>query len=45
VAAQPVGLFVQERYSTCGHPANLEIKTIKVGAIGGLITHRVETSQ
>ena len=45
LVAQPLGLVLQERFTTTGHPGNLEIKSISVNPTGNLITHRVETVQ
>lgn len=45
IIAQPVGLFVQERYTTSGYPANLEIKRISVQPNSKLVIHRIETMQ
>ena len=45
IIAQPLGLLLQERYTTTGHPGNLGIKSVSVNPAGNLITHRVETAQ
>lgn len=45
IVAQPLGLMLQERYTTCGDPGSLEIKNISVNPNSGLIIHRVETIQ
>lgn len=45
VVAQPLGLLLQERFTTTGQPGNLEIKNVSVNSTGNLITHRVETVQ
>lgn len=45
VIAQPLGLLLQERFTTTGQPGNLEIKNVSVNPTGNLITHRVETVQ
>lgn len=45
IFAQPLGLFLQEHYTTTGNPGNLEIKSIGLQANPNLIVHRVETSQ
>jgi hypothetical protein len=45
VVAQPLGLLLQERYTTSGQPGNLEIKNVSVNPASNLITHRVETIQ
>ena len=45
ILAQPLGLFLQEQYTTSGQPGNLEIKNIQVKPTANLIIHRVETIQ
>jgi len=45
IVAQPLGLLLQERYTTTGTPGNLEIKSVSVNPAGNLIIHRVETVQ
>jgi len=45
IMAQPIGLFVQEQYTTSGYPANLEIKRITVRPNANMVIHRVETVQ
>lgn len=45
IVAQPLGLILQERFTTTGQPGNLEIKSVSVNPAGNLITHRVETVQ
>jgi hypothetical protein len=45
IFAQPLGLFLQEHYTTTGNPGNLEIKSIGLQANPNLIVHRVETTQ
>jgi hypothetical protein len=45
LVAQPLGLLLQERFTTSGHPGNMEIKNVSVNPTGNLITHRVETVQ
>ncbi len=45
IVAQPLGLLLQERYTTSGDPGDLEIKSISVNPNSGLIIHRVETIQ
>jgi len=45
ILAQPVGLMLQERYTTCGEPGNLEIKSVTVNPQAKLMTHRIETYQ
>ena len=43
--AQPVGMAIQERYTTDPDPGNLEIRSITLKPSGNLIAHRVETVQ
>ncbi len=43
VFAQPLGLLLQERYTTCGIPDNLEIKDITGKTTSNLVIHRVNT--
>lgn len=45
IVAQPLGLLLQERYTTTGVPGNLEIKSVSVNPASNFITHRVETVQ
>lgn len=45
ILAQPIGMILQKQYTTTGYPGNLEIKSISVNADGGIIKHRVNTSQ
>ena len=45
IFAQPLGLLLQERYTTSGYPGNLEIKDIRVRPASNLIIHRVNTIQ
>jgi hypothetical protein len=45
VLSQPLGLLLQERYTTTGQPGNLRIKSITAKANGGVMTHRIETTQ
>lgn len=43
--AQPLGLFFQEHYTTCGDPASLEIKHIRLVSSANMVVHRIETTQ
>ena len=45
ILAQPLGLLLQERFTTSGQPGNLQIKNIRVNPDTKLITHRVDTTQ
>ncbi|MCB0193912.1 MAG: hypothetical protein KDJ65_18320 [Anaerolineae bacterium] len=45
IFAQPLGLFLQEQYTTSGEPGNLEIKSISLNPNARVVTHRVETTQ
>ena len=45
IVAQPLGLWLQEQYTTSGHPGNLEIKNISLQPTGGMIAHRIDTVQ
>ncbi len=45
ILAQPLGLFLQEHYTTSGHPGKLEIKNISLQPNPNLIAHRVDTTQ
>ena len=45
VFAQPLGLFLQERYTVNGQPGSLVIKRVTLQSDSGLIIHRVETTQ
>jgi hypothetical protein len=45
IVAQPLGLLLQERFTTTGQPGDMEIKNVSVNPAGNLITHRVETVQ
>jgi hypothetical protein len=45
IVAQPLGLLLQERFTTTGHPGSLEIKNISVNPTSSLIIHRVDTIQ
>jgi hypothetical protein len=43
--AQPLGMVLQQKYTTSGYPGNLQIKSITVNPEAKVITHRVETLQ
>ena len=45
ILAQPLGLMLQERFTTSGHPGPLEIKNISLEPTAKLIVHRVDTAQ
>jgi hypothetical protein len=45
IFAQPLGLFLQERYTVTGNPGNLEIKNITTRMVGSLTVHRIKTTQ
>lgn len=45
IFAQPLGLLLQERYTTSGEPGQLEIKSVSLISNPNLIIHRVETVQ
>ena len=45
ILSHPLGLLLQERYTTSGSPGNLEIKSIRARSNSNLIVHRVETVQ
>ncbi|MCB0209074.1 MAG: hypothetical protein KDJ52_07085 [Anaerolineae bacterium] len=45
IFAQPLGLFLQEQYTTSGNPGKLEIKRITLNPNARVVTHRVETTQ
>lgn len=45
ILAQPIGMALQEKFTTSGFPGNLEITHISVNANKGIITHRVNTIQ
>ncbi|MFQ5613978.1 MAG: DUF6391 domain-containing protein [Anaerolineae bacterium] len=45
IVSQPVGLVLQERFTTSGEPGQLEIAGIRRAIQGGLTIHRVETRQ
>jgi hypothetical protein len=43
--AQPLGMAVQQKYTTSGYPGNLQIRSITINPDAKVVTHRVETSQ
>jgi hypothetical protein len=45
IFAQPIGLFLQEKFTTSGYPANLEIKRISLMSNSKVVIHRVDTVQ
>lgn len=45
IAAQPLGLFLQERFTTSGQPGQLEIVTVRRASQRGMVVHRIETRQ
>jgi hypothetical protein len=45
ILAQPLGLWLQEEYTTSGDPGNLEIKSITLQPNARFIVHRIETTQ
>jgi len=45
VAAQPLGLLLQEKFTVTGVPGNLEIVAIKRGLNGRMVIHRIQTRQ
>ena len=45
ILAQPLGLLLQERYTTDGDPGNLEIKRVSLKPAGQMIVHRIDTAQ
>jgi len=45
ILAQPLGLWLQEEYTTSGDPGNLEIKSITLQPNSRFIVHRIETTQ
>ena len=45
ILSQPLGLMLQERYTTSGEPGNLQIENISVKPDSKLITHRIDTTQ
>jgi len=45
IFAQPLGLWLQEQYTTSGDPGDLEIKSITLQPNARFIVHRVETAQ
>lgn len=44
IIAQPLGLFIQEKYTTSGNPATLEITGVERTDVGNLVVHRVHTT-
>lgn len=45
ILAQPLGLFLQEHYTTTGNPGNMEIRNVSLQPNPRVIVHRVETIQ
>jgi len=45
IFAQPIGLYLQEHFTTSGYPANLEIKRVSLQPNARMVIHRVETTQ
>jgi len=45
ILAQPLGLLLQERYTTDGDPGPLEIRRVSLKPAGRVIAHRIETAQ
>lgn len=45
ILAQPVGLMLQEQFTTNSDPGQLEIRDIRFHSTGNLIVHRVDTGQ
>lgn len=45
IAAQPIGLAFQEKFTVSGQPANLKITSIKQISNGGMTVHRISTQQ
>lgn len=45
LAAQPLGLIIQERYTVSGEPGKLEIVSVNRSQNGGMVVHRVKTKQ
>jgi hypothetical protein len=45
ILAQPIGMAIQERYTTDPNPGNLEIKNISLKPAANLIVHRIDTVQ
>jgi len=45
LAAQPLGLLIQERYTVSGNPGNLKIVSVNRSQNGGMVVHRIKTKQ
>ena len=45
ILAQPLGMAIQEHYTTEPDPGNLEIKNISLKPTANLIVHRIDTVQ
>lgn len=45
ILAQPLGMALQERYTTDPDPADLEIRHISLKPTGNVIAHRIDTVQ
>ena len=45
ILAQPLGMALQERYTTDPDPADLEIRHISLKPAGNVIAHRIDTVQ
>ena len=45
IFAQPLGLFLQEYYTTSGQPGDLQITDVRLESNPNLIVHRIETIQ
>jgi hypothetical protein len=45
ILAQPLGMALQERYTTDPNPADLEIRHISLKPMGNVIAHRIDTVQ
>ncbi len=45
ILAQPIGMAIQERYTTDPNPGNLEIRNISLNPTANLIVHRIDTVQ
>lgn len=45
ILAQPLGMALQERYTTDPDPAHLEIRHISLKPMGNMIAHRIDTVQ
>lgn len=43
--AQPLGMFVQEKFTVSGNPGPLEITGIQLTGNPGMVIHRISTSQ